>query len=299
MPAPPVVSLPPDVTDAPADVPPWLAHDDSSQTTEPSQAEHEPELHQQRLETDRPDTDRPDTDRPEAGFSPVALRLLGAQRSVALHAEDADVPVQRHEIGFGEDRIEIVLAEATAATQDGTPHSDHTWLTDTPYLAWMPLPYEAPDGGTAFACLGVGDEGCLFVDLGAAPGAVALGGDRDAATRLAESIVHQLSMSPAPGQSRVVVVVGAVVPEPHPAGVLSLASLADLTSVSGTGASDAIEIVLSELRSDDDAFALARYVASSQRRVVPVVLADLPDAPWSFTAQPSLQPSGALDPASA
>jgi hypothetical protein len=32
---------------------------------------------------------------------------------------------------------------------------------------------------------------------------------------------------------------------------------------------------------------------------VPVVLADLPDAPWSFTAQPSLRPSGALDPASA
>jgi hypothetical protein len=96
-----------------------------------------------------------------------------------------------------------------------------------------------------------------------------------------------------------VVVVGDVVSEPHPVAALSLASLADLASISGTGASSAVEIVFSELRSDDDAFALARHAASSPRRVVPVVVADLPDAPWSFTAEPSLRPSGALHPASA
>jgi len=209
------------------------------------------------------------------------------------------VPVQRHTIGFGEDRIEIVLAEGPAASPNGSPASGRSWLTAAPYLAWAPLPYEAPDDGAAFVCLGVGDEGCLFIDLAAAPGAVAIGGDRAAAARLAESIVQQLSMSPPSGQPRVVAVVGGVVPEPHPASALSLASLADLGSVSGTGASNAIEIVFSELRSDEEAFALARYVASSPRRVVPVVLADLPDAPWSFTAEPSMRPSGALDPASA
>jgi hypothetical protein len=51
------------------------------------------------------------------------------------------------------------------------------------------------------------------------------------------------------------------------------------------------------LRSDEDAFALARYVASNSRRVVPVVLADLPDAPWSLLARPSQQPVDAPDPA--
>jgi hypothetical protein len=294
------VSLAPDVADAPADVPPWLAHDsvppwlvhDSGvQVTEPSPAEPAPRQQQ-----------------PETGFSPVALRLLGAQRSAAQRAGDADIPVQRHTIGFGEDQIEIKLAEAPAADQDGRPRGGHTWLADAPYLVWTPLPYDAPDGGTAFACLGVGDEGCLFIDLAAAPGAVAIGGERAAATRLAESIVHQLGMSPVSGHSRLVIVAGAVVPEPHPAAVLSLPSLGDLASVSGTGASDAIEIVFSELRSDEDAFALARYVASNSRRVVPVVLADLPDAPWSLLARPSQQPgdvpdparsSDALDPASA
>jgi len=298
----------PDVTSAAADVPPWLAHDGGTQATEPPPAGPEPELPQQRLETDRLDADRLDADGPETAFSPVALRLLGAERSVAQRAEDAGVPVQRHDIGFGEDRIEIVLGGAPAASQDSRPRNGHTWLTATPYLAWTALPYEAPDGGTAFACLGVGDEGCLFIDLAAAPGAVAIGGDRAAATRLAESIVHQLGMSPTSGPSRVVIVVGAAVPEPHPAAALSVASLEDLASVSETGADDAIEIVFSELRSDADAFALARYVASNQRRVVPVVLADLPDAPWAITAHPGLRPSDttgparssdALDPASA
>ncbi len=296
------VSLAPDVADAPDDVPPWLAHDsvppwlvpdNEVRVTEPSPAGPEPAPRQQQ---------------PETGFSPVALRLLGAQRSAAQRAGDADVPVQRHTIGFGEDQIEIKLAEAPAADQNGRPRRGHTSLADAPYLVWTPLPYDAPDGGTAFACLGVGDEGCLFIDLAAAPGAVAIGGERAAATRLAESIVHQLGMSPVSGQPRLVIVAGAVVPEPHPAAVLSLPSLGDLASVSGTGASDAIEIVFSELRSDEDAFALARYVASNSRRVVPVVLADLPDAPWSLLARPSQQPvdapdptrsSDALDPASA
>ena len=273
-------------------MPPWLAHDDGAKAAGPPLAEHEPAPDHR-----RPETEPLDARQPEVAFSPVALRLLGAQRSAAQRAE---APVQRHEIGFGEDRIEIVLAQAPPASEDSNPPSGQGWLTDPSYLAWTPLPYEGPDGGTAFACLGVGDEGCLFIDLAAAPGAVAIGGDHDAAARLAESIVHQLGMSSSAGQPPcVVAVVGAAVPAPHPAAVLSLASLEDLPSVSGTGTSDAIEIVFSELRSDEDAFALARYVASNQRRVVPVVLADLPDAPWSFTAQPSLLPTGELDPASA
>jgi hypothetical protein len=306
-PGPPVARIAPDVAGAPADVPAWLAEDIGAPAAGPFPAEHEPEPHQpetdqpatSRPETDQPETSQPGAHQPEAAFSPVALRLLGAQRSAAQRAGDAAVPVQRYSVGSGADRVQIVLAEAPAASPDGRPRSGRSLLTAAPYLAWTALPYEAPDGGTAFACLGIGDEGCLFLDLAAAPGAVAIGGDRDAATRLAESIVHQLSMALPSDQPRVVAVVGGVIPEPHPGSALSLASLGDLAAVSGTGASDAIEIVFSELRSDEDAFALARYVASSQRHVVPVVLADLPDAPWSFTAEPSLQPSSALHPASA
>jgi hypothetical protein len=234
---------------------------------------------------------------PGPAFSPVALRILGAQRSTAQLAEKGDMPVQRHQVALGDDRIEVVLTEAPAGGHDGKSRGGHTWLTATPYLVWTPLPYDAPDGGTAFACLGAGDEGCLFIDLAAAPGAIAIGGDRAAATRLAESIAHQLSLAAISGQPVIVIVVGDVLPEPFPAGAASVAELRDLASAQADGPSDAAEIVFCELRSNEDAFALARYVGSAQRRVIPVVLANLPSAPWSFTAQPSLRPSETLHPA--
>jgi len=49
------------------------------------------------------------------------------------------------------------------------------------------------------------------------------------------------------------------------------------------------EMVFCALRASEDALALARYVGRSAHRVVPVVLADLPGAPWSLRvrAQPA------------
>lgn len=238
----------------------------------------------------------------EEKLSRVALRILGAERSSARRTEHADVPIQRHQVALGDDRIDAVLAEAPASSHDGRPNDrksggGHSWLAASPYLVWAPLPYDVPDGGAAFACVGAGDEGCLFIDLAAAPGAVAVGGDKAASTRLAESMAHQLALAAESGRSCVPVVVGRVLPEPHPQGAVWVASLHDLASVSGTGSGDATEIVFCQLLSNEDAFALARYVGSAQRRVVPVVVADLPDAPWSFTAQPSLRPADALHPA--
>jgi hypothetical protein len=54
--------------------------------------------------------------------------------------------------------------------------------------------------------------------------------------------------------------------------------------------------VFCRLRSNEDAFPLARYVASARRRVIAVALANLPDAPWSFTVQPSQRAAGVLQP---
>jgi hypothetical protein len=232
----------------------------------------------------------------EEAFSPVALRILGAQRSSARRAESADVPAQRHRVALGDDRIDVVLTEAPVVSHEGRPRSGHTWLTATPYLVWTPLPYDAPDDGVAFACIGAGDEGCLFIDLAAAPGAIAIGGDSGAPVRLAESIARQLCMASAGGQLRVVVV-GSALPTPCPPGAAWVARVRDLASAATAGPEDGTEIVFCELRSNEDAFALARYVASAQRRVVPVVLANLPDAPWSFTAQPSRRPAEAPQPA--
>jgi hypothetical protein len=228
-------------------------------------------------------------------FSPVALRILGAQRSSAQLAETT-VTTQEHEVALGDDRIQVVLAEAPAVSHDGRPQSGRSWLAATPYLVWAPLPYDIPDDGIAFACVGAGDEGCLFIDLAAAPGAVAIRGDGDAAARLAESIAHQLCMAAAAGRPCSVIVIGDALPEPHPADAVWVARLQDLELAPPPGSADGTEIVICELRSNEDAFALARYVSSSDRRVIPVVLADLPDAPWSLTARPGRRLSTAPQP---
>ncbi len=182
---------------------------------------------------------------------------------------------------------------ATTASHTSTPPNRHNRLTSAPYLVWTPLPYDIPDGGTAFACLGAGDQGCLFIDLGAAPGPVAIGGDHHAAARLAESIMHQLCTAEAAGPACTVVVVGDALAEPLPSAAAWAPSLRDL-SAPPPPPGGGTEVVFCQVRSGEDASALERYVSSARRRVIPVVLANLPGAPWSFTAQPSRHPNQAL-----
>lgn len=293
---------PPDVpaTGAGLAAPSWLGLVDppagvdlASQVSQPTAAdpasssddEHSwPDLLALDGDSDPADTEPPDSPRSadphsygelaEPVLPPAALRILGAGPP---QPGDDDLPTQRHQVVLGDDRIDVVLAEQE---QDGgrlaAPH----------YVRWAPLPYDVPDDGLAFACIGAGDEGCLFVDLAAAPGGVAITGDPDAAVRLAESIVHQLCAGAAADQAISVLLVGSSIPEPHPAGATSVETLSDLATAGLDGRPGSTDIVFCELRSDEDAFALARHVSSSRHRMVPVVLGQLPGAAWSFTASP-------------
>jgi hypothetical protein len=258
-----------------------------------------------------PDAGAPDAGGPDAGgpdsaagepgsratsefFYPAALRLLGVRRRASGSAGGAGSLVQRIEVAQGDYRIEVLLAEAPAGGRTGRSEKNHTWVASAPYLVWTPLPHDFPADGVAFACLGAGDEGCLFLDLAAAPGAITIGGDQAAATRLAESLAHQLCLSPAAGHVGVVVV-GSALPPPPPLGAEWLPSVADL--VRRQPRQDGrVEMVFCRLGSGDDVFPLARYVSSAPSRVVPIVLADLPDAPWSLTASPSALPAEVLQP---
>ena len=281
------------VVPAVADIPPRMDDDVATSDLQWPDYLRSPEIPPPAAEAGAPAAPEPSVDHPvkpdglaAAEFSPVALRLLGAQRSSAHRAKTACVAAQAHEVVLGDDRIQVVLAETPAARREDKSRGGHNWLVATRYLAWAPQPEDRPNGGIAFACLGAGENGCLFIDLAAAPGAVVIGGNKDAATRLAESLVQQLCTGPAASRAGVVVV-GDAVPVPSSSGADLIASLGDLGSVRPASSDERTELVFCQLSSDDDAFLLARYVTGAGHRVIPVVLADIPDAPWSFTAQPS------------
>jgi hypothetical protein len=228
-----------------------------------------------------------------SALSPAARQLLGLRQRTAGPGRSAGHPVQHLEVALGSYRIEVLLAEAPASDRTSRSAKGQTWIASAPYLVWTPLPHDFPSDGGAFACLGAGDQGCLFIDLAAAPGAVVLAGDQVAATRLAESIAHQLCAGPAAG-SISVVVVGSALPPPPPLGAEWVASVGDLLQRGPGPDGRQIEIVFCRIDSNDDVFPLARHVARARHRVVPVVLADLPGAPWSFIAHPSPQAAEVL-----
>lgn len=206
--------------------------------------------------------------------------------------EAAAAPAREHDVAFGDDRIHVVLAGTRSAGRNGQPGHGHT---PAPCLAWTPLPYDIPDGGRAFACLGAGEDGYLFVDLAGAPGMVAIGGDGQAAVRLAESIAHQLCTAFAAGGNCRVVVIGNALPPPP--GAARIAGLRDLEPAL-RGPADGLTVVFCPPGSSQDMRMLARYASDAGHPVVPVVLGSLPDAPWSFTVRPVPQPDGTDSPSS-
>jgi len=222
-------------------------------------------------------------------FSPAALRLLGLRERPA--GERPGV-AQRYEVLFEDCRVETVLAAAPASSRTGKSAQGRGWVASAPYLVWTPLLHDVPAGGEAFACVGVAKAGCLFIDMAAAPGVLTVGGEPQAASRLAESLVHQLCAGPAADRVRLVVVEDAL-PEPAPSRaewVVSVGELGKRRAPTTAGRTQRTawktELVFCQVRSDGDVLGLARYVASAPYRVVPIILADLPGAPWSFIAHP-------------
>jgi hypothetical protein len=205
---------------------------------------------------------------------------------------DPGMPAHDHEVVFGDDRIHVVLTETPAAARGGQPRDGDAGVHRIPYVRWTPRPGDTPDGGMAFACVGTGAAGALFIDIGAAPGTISIGGDGEAAVRLAESIAHQLCAAPAADRGCVVVVIGDALPDPPPFTAAWIASARDLAEPTWPphGSGDGPEFIFCRSSPSEDMVWLARYVSRARRRVIPVFLTSIPDAPWSFTAQPSRHP---------
>lgn len=222
-------------------------------------------------------------DADEAYWDFLAERTPNRPESVS--AEREFEPTRTFRVSLGHDWIDAVLAESAAAPFSSGPRNDRSWLAATPHVVWTPLPYDVPRGGVAFVCVGAGDKGCLFLDLAAAPGPIAIHGDLAAARRLAESMAHQLCLAAGADQPCIVTAVGDALPAPLPSRAESIDTLSDLMPAVAPQEADP-EIVFCELASDDDAITLVRYARSASRHMIFVVLGSLPDARWSFTVRP-------------
>jgi hypothetical protein len=201
-------------------------------------------------------------------------------------AEYPTMLAQVHQVILGGDRVRIALADDVAPELVSELIPPSGQQRRRRYLAWAPHPYDSPAGGIAFASLGSGDRGCLFLDLGQAPSAITIGGDRTAVARLTDSIVHQLCGT-SQGAKYTVMVIGDALRKPHPPTATWLASLDRLKSALTAYPSQLTAIVFCELGTAADAQALTDRVAGARCRIVPVVLNGSATGPWSITTTPT------------
>jgi len=180
-------------------------------------------------------------------------------------------PAMVEHVSFGDDIVRVQIAAAAPGTAP---------------VAWTPMPYDVPADGVAYVCLGVGDKGCLFVDLSRAPGPVGVGGDPAAAARVVESIAFQFSAALEPDRASVTVV-GDVSMDIEFGQVERANALGQVVSRGSSlpqGAEPSLELVICSSDSARDDMALASLTSDRSRRIVPIVLGGLPNAPWSLTA---------------
>jgi hypothetical protein len=153
-------------------------------------------------------------------------------------------------------------------------------------VTWRPMPYDVPDDGVAHVCLGTSDKGCLFLDIGRAPGPIAVGGDPAVAARLVEAIVSYLSATLEPGR-RSVTVVGDVAKEMELGQVDRASTLRQIVPrepAAAPAGGPLIAFVICSLADARDDAALAWLTSDRNGRVVPIVLGGLANAPWSLIA---------------
>ncbi|MEU8526661.1 hypothetical protein AB0C77_13875 [Streptomyces sp. NPDC048629] len=177
-----------------------------------------------------------------------------------------------HHVQFGDDLVEVRLGPGQAIGQDVS-------------VAWMPVPYETPEGGAAFVCLGSAEGmGCLFVDLAQAPGTVALSGDAGAAHRLLESVVLQLSVSPVLDHACATAVGPLAVLADDLDRIEQVGTLAELVARRQEEGDPPFEFVFATVTGPEDEAALAELL-DGPGRVIPIVLGDT-DAEWQLSVEP-------------
>ncbi len=152
-----------------------------------------------------------------------------------------------------------------------------------PY-GWGERASHVPQSATAPVCIGRDSTGFLFVDLARSPDVVTVTGNPDARARLAVSLANQLLTRRIRNRLGVTVV-GEVIDRAR----LRRGSgfVPDVTGLTTDGLARGVrwDLVICAVSREEDLDLLRHLVRASRRRVVPVVIGDLPPARWSFDVQ--------------
>ena len=165
---------------------------------------------------------------------------------------------------------------------DGAPLEVRLGGAGPGHVAWTPLPQIVPSGG-AFVRLGDAAQGCLFTDLAAVPGILALDGRPTSVADLADSIVRQAAALEEDDRPRILLA-GESVPRLSPAmGVHRFGTLEECCRARAAGLAAATGPVRFELIVAD-AGELIRPGALEMVRAdgpaVVLAIGDVPDAAW-------------------
>lgn len=147
----------------------------------------------------------------------------------------------------------------------------------------------ATSPGGAVVVLGSQDDKFLMMDLAKAPGVIAVGGDSRAAESLLTSMVRQLTMISA--QHEILVsVIGPIAREVEQCARLE--HLDNLSALTSRPADDAaIRVIVWAAAHTMTASSVEFLVGNcGGGLVVPVVLGEMPDAPWRITVHPASPP---------
>ena len=185
------------------------------------------------------------------------------------------IPASLHvTLAFGQD---LVSADFTGMRPLPTAPTVYT-----PFH-WTPAPDQQPTLAIAPVFLGVGEGGCLFVDLALSPGVVTVTGHERVRAELGAELVNRLGVAVREGARRFAV---AVAGRPfHPdlliIDPIQLDSPSDYDD-SKLPASAEVCFLACSMSSPADAQAIHALARSGGRRVVPLLVDDVVAADWSL-----------------
>jgi hypothetical protein len=148
---------------------------------------------------------------------------------------------------------------------------------------WTPGPEQQPTLAIAPVFLGIGEGGCLFVDLALSPGVITVTGDPRVRTELGAELVNRLGVAIREGAKRFAV---AVAGTPFHPDLLTV----DPIQVNSPGEFDESKLPPSaevcflacSLSTPADAQAIQGLARTAGRRIVPILVDDVVAADWSL-----------------